>query len=199
MPEAAPLDSPAASAKEAGATEDRRLPPSGVTPAPATVVLSPAWHPHARVSIDGSRDLQLDRPRTLKLPPGKHMLVFDLVTGDYHMAQTTALLLRAGETHKVACPLPPPGQLTVRQGLGSPRGWIRIGEETLGWSPIQQREMAPGTYELAISAEGPSGSGTADEKVVTIVTLRANREIIVTFDLNGGLPPTISEKGLDRP
>ncbi len=168
------------------------VPATTSTPQPCTgtVRIARAWSPELTVAIDGDEPRAIGSGQTFQLKPGSHRLVFAVDVDGYQTSKTTTVELKGGDDRRIDVPLSPPARLTVRQKPGSRRGWVTVNGESVGWTPIQNRPIAPGSYAIAIAADPQSGDGSIRETIA----LRTGHVLVLTFDLTGSTPLQQTQK-----
>ena len=188
--EAAEDEGAAAATDEAPPTTGTRMAEAAATatppppPAPTTgklVLPGVGWTDAMAVRID-TQTFELLRQRTIELPPGRYEAVFELTTEDYSPAtRTVEVVIAAGESQRLSIPIPRPGALSVRPMLGHFQGQVQLDGEPLGATPLSKIQREPGDYTIEILPRSGGGEGLRK-----VVTLKADREVILTFDLDAG-------------
>ncbi len=144
-----------------------------------------SWTDRMTVRIDG-KTYGLYREHRIQMPPGTYRAVFELASdgpaSDYRPASRSAeVRVVAGESSRVAVPIPQPGAFSVRPLPGRPQGQVSLDGTSLGLTPLSKIQRAPGTYVLEILPRDGEGEGLREE-----ITLTGGEEIILSFDLDAG-------------
>ena len=91
------------------------------------------------------------------------------------------VVIAAGESRRLAMPIPRPGALSVRPLPGRLQGQVTINGEPLGATPLSRIQREPGDYTVEILPREGTGEGLEER-----ITLAADMELILTFDLAAG-------------
>ncbi|MBZ0114662.1 MAG: hypothetical protein K8J08_19530, partial [Thermoanaerobaculia bacterium] len=167
-------------AEGAGAEGEETDPPAAILP--AHLHIPAAWSPSMSVAI-GNKTYTLDGARDLELSPGTYTLNYRLQLEGYSDSARQTVNLASEEKVTVRVPIQRPGLIDVQPRLSSPqKGYVYLGRELLGPSPVRGRQIKPGTYTLRVVPD----LGDDQVSIETPVTLTAGGKLIVTFDLGSG-------------
>jgi hypothetical protein len=171
---------PASDAKSAADSTEATKPPPA--PLPGHLHIPAAWSPRMSVAI-GNLTYSLDGARDLELPPGTYTLDYRLQLEGYSDSARQTVNLASDEKASVRVPIQRPGLLDVQPRLSSPqKGYVYLGRELLGPSPVRGRLVKPGSYTLRVVPD----LGDDQVSIETPVTLTPGGKLIVTFDLGSG-------------
>ena len=154
-------------------------------PPPAKGILAiPAagWTEAMTVQLGSEKTYPLVRSWEFNLSPGTHRATFRISENGYEAEATVSLQVRADGRTAVEIPIPRPGAVSVRARPGRPQGAIFLtgpnGRIDLGQSPVSSWLLAPGSYQVEISAGG-------EPKLTGQVVVLSGQEKVLTFDLDG--------------
>lgn len=197
---AAPMPAPIPSADESSPTT---LPTDTVASRPVPVhaqsrgigrlALAPAWHPEITVSVAGREPVVLDRRRVFEVEAGvDHVLTFELATRDYQIREQVVTQVPSGRLLETPVPLVRPGFLRVAPAEESASPvFVRIGDEAIGWTPIDGLQMPVGTHVLSLFK---NPTWRPEERVDQQIRVRSRQETTVRFDLESE-PPALTVDG----
>ena len=151
-------------------------------PNPGKIRIPTAWEPTMTVGI-GTQTYPLDQIRELDFPPGVYTLHYRLDLPGYSDSAQRTVTVTSDQTESVTIPILQPGQLDVQPRLSSPqKGYVFLGSELLGPSPIRGRQLKPGEYTLRVRQD----LGPDQPAIERPITITAGGRLIVTFNLKTG-------------
>ena len=188
------LDDPHASTGGGDAPAARSAsPPEAVQPASrgaGRLALAPAWHPDITVSVSGREPVVLDRRRVFEVEAGvDHVLTFELATRDYQIREQVVTQVASGRLLETPVPLVRPGFLRVVSAEEATRPvFVRIGDEAVGWTPIDGLQLPVGTHVLSVFK---NPTWRPEERIDQQIRVRSRQETRVQFDLDAEPPALI--------
>ena len=132
------LEEPGASSGPPVEQAAKAFDPPAVAAAPG--VLSVNWKPWARVRID---DLEKETPCFFDLPPGNYSVD---ISNPAFRAVTRTVVIRSGQTTRLAGEFPKPGQLSIN---AVPWAVVEIEGEEKGQTPLTL-SLPPGGYDVIL-------------------------------------------------
>lgn len=177
-------------AATAGTAASRPLPVHPASLGTGRLALAPAWHPEITVSVAGREPVVLDRRRVFEVEAGvDHVLTFELATRDYQIREQVVTQVPSGRLLETPVPLVRPGFLRVAPAEESARPvFVRIGDEAIGWTPIDGLQLPVGTHVLSVF-ENPTWR--PEERIDQQIRVRSRQETTVQFDLESEPPALI--------
>ncbi|MCY3928809.1 MAG: serine/threonine-protein kinase [Acidobacteria bacterium] len=174
----------------AGTAANRPLPVRPASLGTGRLALAPAWHPEITVSVAGGEPVVLDRRRVFEVEAGvDHVLTFELATRDYQIREQLVTQVPSGRLLETPVPLVRPGFLSVAPADESARPvFVRIGDEAIGWTPINGLQIPVGTHVLSVFK---NPTWRPEERVDQQIRVRSRQETTVHFDLESEPPALI--------
>ena len=156
------------------------------------LALAPAWHPEITVSVAGREPVVLDRRRVFEVEAGvDHVLTFELATRDYQIREQVVTQVPSGRLLETPVPLVRPGLLRVAPAEESARPvFVRIGDEAIGWTPIDGLQLPVGTHVLSVFR---NPTWRPEERIDQQIRVRSRQETTVQFDFESEPPALIVE------
>ncbi|MCY3969850.1 MAG: serine/threonine-protein kinase [Acidobacteria bacterium] len=178
------------SAVPAGAATSTTLPVHSASRGTGRLALAPAWHPEITVSVAGREPVLLDRRRVFEVEAGvDHVLTFELATRDYQIREQVVTQVPSGRLLETPVPLVRPGFLRVAPAEESARPvFVRIGDEAIGWTPIDGLEVPVGTHVLSVFK---NPTWRPEERIDQQIRVRSRQKTTVQFDLESEPPALI--------
>jgi|CXWL01.1.fsa_nt_gi serine/threonine-protein kinase len=178
-----PAGFPAVDAPRAAPAPAVTTPAAPPPPARATVRIAATWSDQIVVHGVGRGAQPLGtRERSFELEPGAYKLMFELLSEDYSDVAELRVTLEPGQTKRIQCPIPRPGQLSVLPFPDTPQGMVFRNGDGLGPTPILGRRLRPGSYTLEVK------SVAGDKQVAIPVEVGSDSITTVNFDLTGRRP-----------
>ncbi len=193
MPDPVPSDdvaSPANGTAPAYTAPSRPTPAHSASAGTGRLALAPAWHPEITVSVAGREPVLLDRRRVFEVEAGvDHVLTFELATRDYQIREQVVTQVPSGRLLETPVPLVRPGFLRVAPAEESARPvFVRIGDEAIGWAPIEGLQLPVGTHVLSVFK---NPTWRPEERIDQQIRVRSRQETTVQFDLESEPPALI--------
>src|SRR5262249_1186114 len=154
----------------------------------ATLALDTAWDPAMTITVDRGAARTLDHKQELQVPPGKHLLIFELLSDNASVRKESPLTVKPGERVHVDNPIARPAFVTVPEAISTPQGMTLVDGESWGPSPATHRPLQPGAHTIEIRATRPEVSSRTFKQSITV---ESGGGLTVTFNLLRDDPPLV--------